>query len=251
MVLHSLRNDNIQDVRGFVEDIPDIIGPAIVSKYYEKGSLHDVLRAADQDDTLKKANELKWNVRVGIALDISKGIVYLHSKNPPMIHRDLKAANCFIDSNWKACIGDFGFTKPSDFAGKVGPGDGPGNPRWLAPEMRREKSMPTPASDVYSFGMILYELLAFSPPYGKIYSHVQLYNAILLGKKPDIPDPERLVGVKEDNCLFGTSGAYAEYVNLMEACWCNDYSKRPLIQDVHDRLEHILKLYNKAVKANG
>lgn len=106
-VMARMRFENIQDLNGFCEH-PEH-GLVLVSKYYARGSLAAVLK-----DGLRKprcAEQLHWSRRLRLAHDIAKGLSYMHGQNPPIIHRDLKAINCFIDDAWKAVVGDFGLTR--------------------------------------------------------------------------------------------------------------------------------------------
>lgn len=62
--------------------------PCVVTEYCSRGSLYDLLQAAKADPSL--AGQLDWSRRLGLALDAAKGMLYLHSHKPPIIHRDLK-----------------------------------------------------------------------------------------------------------------------------------------------------------------
>ncbi len=73
--------------------------PFLVLEYMGKGDLFSVL----QDNSF----ELEWDLRLSIATDIARGMRYLHSQTPPVIHRDLKSPNVFISDRWyiRECIG--------------------------------------------------------------------------------------------------------------------------------------------------
>jgi serine/threonine protein kinase len=95
---------------------------------------------------------------VNILRDISSAMQFLHSATPPVIHGDLKSMNILVDNKNRAKIADFGLSSSS---GRYGTG----TPLWMAPELLRGDSGNTLATDVYSFGIILYEVYARRDPY--------------------------------------------------------------------------------------
>src|SRR5689334_7419282 len=84
----------------------------IITEYCERGSLFDVYS--------KTPKRLTWSKRVKIARDAAEGLFYLHSLNPPCIHRDIKSMNILIDSNLNAKIGDFGTSRIMDIKTRDG-----------------------------------------------------------------------------------------------------------------------------------
>ncbi len=107
-----------------------------------------------------------------MALDIAAGMNFLHSLSPPLLHRDVKSPNILIKStdyrNVTAKIADFGLTVEmltGSFRGiKKGSLREVVNPTWLAPEILRGSNFGLP-SDVYPFGVILWELYSRQHPY--------------------------------------------------------------------------------------
>jgi len=237
-VMEKLRHDNIQVLRGFVE----LDGsPAIVSKYYANGSLLYQLKLAARNSKKLKEHFL-WQRRLKYAMDIAKAIECMHSKQPPIVHRDLKAHNCFIDEHWNCLVGDFGFTKAATAQSTENEiWSCPTNPMWLAPETLSENGAFTCASDIYAFGMTLYEMLMFKAPWPNMY-HLKLSNMISQGERPAIPKPEKLIGVKDDNARFLSSGAFDMYIDLMKACWSHNPEDRPHIKEVFAELKGIDKI---------
>lgn len=92
-----------------------------------------------------------------IMRDIAQGLRYLHSSKPPIVHGDLKARNILIDSRFRAKVADFGLSEKK----KNGL---TGTPFFMAPEYLRGKNY-APACDIYSVGMIMYEIYAREDPY--------------------------------------------------------------------------------------
>lgn len=121
---------------------------------------------------------------------ILKGLFYLHSHNPPVIHRDLKCDNIFVNGNQgEVKIGDLGLAailKKSYAARCVG------TPEFMAPEVYEEEY--NELVDIYSFGMCVLEMVTFEYPYSECNHPAQIYKKVISGKKPDalytVKDPE-------------------------------------------------------------
>ncbi|KAI4301892.1 hypothetical protein L6164_035129 [Bauhinia variegata] len=121
---------------------------------------------------------------------ILKGLLYLHSHDPPVIHRDLKCDNIFINGNQgEVKIGDLGLAailRKSHTAHCVG------TPEFMAPEVYEEAY--NELVDIYSFGMCILEMVTFEYPYSECTHPAQIYKKVISGKKPDalykVEDPE-------------------------------------------------------------
>ncbi|GER25082.1 kinase [Striga asiatica] len=121
---------------------------------------------------------------------ILQGLLYLHSHDPPVIHRDLKCDNIFINGNQgEVKIGDLGLAailRKSHAARCVG------TPEFMAPEVYEEEY--NELVDIYSFGMCILEMVTFEYPYSECSHPAQIYKKVISGKKPDalykVKDPE-------------------------------------------------------------
>ncbi|RYQ90856.1 hypothetical protein Ahy_B09g096822 isoform B [Arachis hypogaea] len=121
---------------------------------------------------------------------ILRGLLYLHSHDPPVIHRDLKCDNIFINGNQgEVKIGDLGLAailRKSHAAHCVG------TPEFMAPEVYEEAY--NELVDIYSFGMCILEMVTFEYPYSECTHPAQIYKKVISGKKPDalykVKDPE-------------------------------------------------------------
>lgn len=200
-----------------------------------------------------RAAELHWGRRLQFALDISCGMNFLHSRSPAVLHRDLKAMNCFIDKDWCALVGDFGMSKEIRMANSFASASSVGlqNPRWMAPEIIQNDAygaatecseIPyTRASDVFAFGMLLYEILTWVVPWKRARDVFEIRVNVLQGKRPEIPSIARIPGVAEDNNGFIESGGYENFINLMKSCWDQDPNKRPSFGMVYARIGMMLE----------
>ncbi|KAK4434024.1 Serine/threonine-protein kinase WNK1 [Sesamum alatum] len=121
---------------------------------------------------------------------ILQGLLYLHSHDPPIIHRDLKCDNIFINGNQgEVKIGDLGLAailRKSHAARCVG------TPEFMAPEVYEEEY--NELVNIYSFGMCILEMVTFEYPYSECTHPAQIYKKVISGKKPDalykVKDPE-------------------------------------------------------------
>jgi ankyrin repeat protein/serine/threonine protein kinase len=246
-VMAGLRHDNIQDLRGYCIT-PD--GPAIVSKYYARGSMADSLRQGLSNP--ERRAELTWTRRLHMAVDVAAGLLYMHSYETPILHRDLKAINCFLDEHYRALVGDFGLTKPMQDRARSAASSGAvaNNPRWLAPELLTDtelgESHYTTKTDVYAFGMVMFELLTWREPFRNT-GHWEIINKVGKGERPVIPP--RLPGVANDNEIFIQGGVMEEYVQLMNRCWAQDPAARPEFEEIHPQLEKMLVQHIQNVRA--
>lgn len=134
----------------------------LVYEYMENGNLSDRLNCKNN------AMPLEWFHRYRIAWEIASALVFLHNSKPkPIVHRDLKPANIFLDRNLVAKIGDFGLSTflPADLSSStVFKNTAPvGTLFYVDPEYHRT-GMVSPKSDIYSFGMVILQLLTAKLP---------------------------------------------------------------------------------------
>ena len=113
---------------------------------------------------------------MSIVRDIAQGLRFLHTANPPVVHKDLKSKNVLIDSQFRAKVSDFGLLESQ------------GTPYFMAPEVLLG-GRTTPASDMYSFGITLYEIFSRKHPYkGKAFKEViRLVTDNTVKLRPPIP----------------------------------------------------------------
>ncbi|XP_030649325.1 serine/threonine-protein kinase WNK4 [Chanos chanos] len=130
---------------------------------------------------LKRFKEMKLKLLQRWSHQILKGLHFLHTRTPPIIHRDLKCDNIFITGpTGSVKIGDLGLAtlKSASFAKSV-----IGTPEFMAPEMYEEKY--DEAVDVYAFGMCMLEMATSEYPYSECQNAAQIYRKVTSGMKPD------------------------------------------------------------------
>ncbi|KAE8293649.1 Serine/threonine-protein kinase WNK2 [Larimichthys crocea] len=139
---------------------------------------------------LKRFKVMKPKVLRSWCRQILKGLHFLHTRTPPIIHRDLKCDNIFITGpTGSVKIGDLGLAtlKAASFAKSV-----IGTPEFMAPEMYEEHY--DEAVDVYAFGMCMLEMATSEYPYSECQNAAQIYRKVTSGVKPasynKVMDPE-------------------------------------------------------------
>lgn len=166
--------------------------------------------------------------KLKMAREAAKGISWLHSLTPVIIHRDLKPENILCDESGKVVkVADFGLSLVKDHSKQEAEEMKKirGSPAFMSPEALLGKEL-TPKTDVYSFGMILWELLTGRSPYEdlEIESFEQLIEEISnKGTRETIPDDAPV-------CLR----------RLLEACWKGNPEERPNFLQILAQLDDCL-----------
>jgi serine/threonine protein kinase len=157
----SLRHPNVVGFLGFC-----LTPPALATEFCSRGSLYSLLRAAAANESGVEARALTWARRAALARDAAAGMLHLHSRRPAIVHRDLKSPNLLVTGEWAVKIADVGLSKIVEDATASNAHSTAANinPRWLAPEIFGGTSA-SPASDVYSFGLVMWELLTWELPW--------------------------------------------------------------------------------------
>ncbi|PWA69428.1 protein kinase-like domain, Phloem protein 2-like protein [Artemisia annua] len=165
-MLTKCKHPNIVSLLGFCEEGSERI---LVYEHVSNGSLSDYF------EKINNTKRLSWAQRLQICLDIAQGLDYLHSnteEKPMIIHRDIKSDNILLDNNWVAKIADFGLSKlrpANQKANTINTGTIAGTEVYLDPEYM-ETGRLKKESDIYSFGVVLFEVVSGKLAYDKSYS---------------------------------------------------------------------------------
>ncbi|KAL8128660.1 hypothetical protein V2J09_017815 [Rumex salicifolius] len=214
-LLQRVRHPNVVQFLGAVTQSSPLM---IVTEYLPKGDFCRYLKVKGQL-TPRKA--------VKFALDISRGISYLHENKPePIIHLDLEPSNILCDDSGNLKVADFGVSKLLKVAKEIV--DGPQinddtSCRYMAPELFRNEVYNTKV-DVFSFGLILQEMIEGCPPFSD---------------KDETEVPQ--LYAKKHRPPFRASGELYDHglKELIEECWSEDPTKRPTFREIIDRLDHM------------
>ncbi|GMH20634.1 hypothetical protein Nepgr_022475 [Nepenthes gracilis] len=217
-LLGRLHHRNLVNLVGYCVDKGQHM---LIYEYMSNGSLEKVLYGEELDT-------LSWDERLQIALDISHGIEYLHEGAvPPVVHRDLKSANILLDHSMRAKVADFGLSKVELFDGRTSSLKGTYgymDPAYIS------TSKPTVKSDIYSFGVIIFELMTAIHPHQNLMDYVNL--ASMQADGIDEILDKRLVG----KC---NPAEARELARVAYRCLRRSPRKRPTIAEVS---QSILKI---------
>ncbi|KAF7851834.1 hypothetical protein BT93_L1997 [Corymbia citriodora subsp. variegata] len=166
--LGKLQHPNIVKILGYCVSNSDRV---LVYEFIEKGSLdqwlYDTTSETSDLSWSKSSVErrpLSWDTRMKIIKGVASGLAYMHGLPTPIIHRDIKASNVLLDTDFEAHIADFGLARTIDashshvstqFAGTMG---------YMPPEYKEGFTAATLKADVYSFGILMLEIATSRRP---------------------------------------------------------------------------------------
>ena len=212
----------------------------ILSEYMERGSLADImLTLRDGGEEGEDTPQWTYELILACALQAARGMQYLHNSSPPICHRDLKSSNLVVDEHWVVKVTDFGVSRMLDSNGEasvINPSSeiddagyfaqdscresavggimslNIGTTAWAAPEILIAKTYGSYSLkvDVYSFGIVLWELWEKDTPFKEFTSRFDMADAIRCGARPQL----------SSDCPEGLQ-------NLYNLCVQTDPSKRP------------------------
>jgi len=206
-LLRSLRHPNILQFLGSCSVPPNI---CLVTEFMPRGDLHKIIhdKTIALDKTLTKR----------ICIDVARGMLYLHSSNPFVIHRDLKSHNVLIGEYWTAKVADFGLSKIIQSWEETSKYTPCGTPKWAAPEVLRNEIYTTKA-DVYSFAIILWEMSTRQDPF------------------PGMSAFELIVQVGKHGLRPGVLSDSYPLAHLIAECWEDNPKLRPSFERILAVLE--------------
>jgi serine/threonine protein kinase len=192
----------------------------IVQEFIEGGTLYELLTSSAPMTT---------DTRMSFALDVARGMSYLHGLLPPIIHRDLKSLNLLVAAGPPGHpptvkLTDFGLARSKQtMMGETAKMTQVGTPYWTAPEIFDDATY-NESADVYSFAMVLYEIWSRKLPWQGLQPVQVALKVVNERARPPVP-----VEMDTEEC-FGISA-------LMSECWGHDPSRRPSFEDCVLRLE--------------
>ncbi|KDQ16145.1 hypothetical protein BOTBODRAFT_623512, partial [Botryobasidium botryosum FD-172 SS1] len=210
--------------------LPSIDGlPHLMSPLMQNGAA---------DDFVRKNPNVN---RVRLLVQITQGLEYMHTRDPPIIHGDLKANNILVSDKGSACLSDFGLSRvhvectstatlATSSLSAPAPAPAPitrtydANFRWGAPEVLLGEMRRTPASDIFSLGRLKVELLTGQVPFPGLTDGTIIER--IIASQYDRPTDSDTIACGLDDDMWA----------LILECWARDYLKRPSASQVVERL---------------
>ncbi|GKV25019.1 hypothetical protein SLEP1_g34530 [Rubroshorea leprosula] len=242
-LLSRLHSPYLLDLIGYCSDNNHKL---LVYEFVANGGLQEHLYPARVSSTVNV--KLDWETRLRIALEAAKGLEYLHEHvNPPVIHRDFKSSNILLDKDFHAKVSDFGLAKlGSDKAGGHVSTRVLGTQGYVAPEYALTGHLTT-KSDVYSYGVVLLELLTGRVPVDM--KRPPGEGVLVSWALPRLTDREKVVQIMDP----ALEGQYLmkeaiQVAAIAAMCVQPEADYRPLMADVVQSLVPLVKSHRSSSK---
>uniref|UniRef100_A0A8C4UYH5 Ankyrin repeat and kinase domain containing 1 n=1 Tax=Falco tinnunculus TaxID=100819 RepID=A0A8C4UYH5_FALTI len=201
----------------------------IVMEYMARGSLEKIL----------PTHKMSWQLKFRVIHEMGLAMNFLHSMTPPLLHLDLKPGNVLLDGNMHVKISDFGLSKWMEQSSRMQYIESSalrGTLSYIPPEMFLQNSKPPGIKyDVYSFGIVIWEVLMQKKPYAGA-NMMAIIVKVAAGKRP---------------CLEPISnewpGECQQMADLMKRCWDQDPKQRPSFTDIPVETDMLLSLIQSHV----
>jgi len=183
--------------------------PALVTLYMPNGSVEDLL--------IKNNDAVQYHLVVQMAIEACSGLQHLH--NEGVIHRDLAARNLLVDKEFHVQVSDFGLARVKNASESKGYSKSGAIPlKWSAPEAMEKKEY-SEKSDVFSFGVVMFEMFMRQSPWKKI-DHFEASRRVCNGERMELPD-----------------ALDSDLRDLIRHCWSHEKSSRPKVPEILNFLE--------------
>ncbi|XP_021721079.1 probable LRR receptor-like serine/threonine-protein kinase At5g48740, partial [Chenopodium quinoa] len=241
-LLSQIRHQNLVSLEGFCHESKQQI---LVYEYLPGGSLADSLYGSNS-----KKFTLNWVRRLKIGIDAAKGLHYLHNGSEPrIIHRDIKCSNILLDAQMNAKVADFGLSKQlSEAEATHVTTTVKGTTGYLDPEYYSTLQL-TEKSDIYSFGVVLLELICGREPFTRGSGNPDSFNLVLWAK-PFLQ--AGMFEVVDDNLVRDYDmESMRKAAAIASRCVERDASIRPTMGEVLQELKEAYSLQLAHLASNG
>ncbi|KAI9518528.1 hypothetical protein NQZ68_036410 [Dissostichus eleginoides] len=231
-VLHKARFNYIIQIFGICNE-PEFF--CIITEFMSNGSMDQLLHEKDMYPVLA------WPLRLRILYEIALGVNFLHNMNPPLLHHDLKTQNILMDGEFHVKIADFGLSKWRQLSVSRGSGSKPtemvGTVIYMPPE-KYEPSKSRRADvkhDVYSYAIIMWEVLSRQIPFEEVTNVVQIMFSVLRGMRPDTGEESLPPDIPNRETL----------ITLMTCGWTTNPEERPSFLKCLIELEPMVRTFDE------
>ena len=231
-IMSTMVHPNITQLYG-VSVVPVL---RMVMQFCPGGDLFEFLHPKDKitgKQTNATYDQISWNLRYKIGLDIAKGMRYLQSIKPPIIHRDLRSLNIFLidpteSSKLRAQVADFGLSRRVAYKIKGFLGTW----QWLAPEViNTEADQYDQRADIYSYGIVLWEIVTSLIPFDEYYFDKRFGKKIGPGESIDNYDINVITikkAIINDHLRPSIPSHVPDRIkSIILSCWKNNPNDRP------------------------
>ncbi|KAF6159926.1 hypothetical protein GIB67_033010 [Kingdonia uniflora] len=227
-VLGSIKHNNLVSLRGYCK-LPST--KLLIFDYVALGSLDDFLHG-----NVREKQPLNWNTRLRIALGSARGLAYLHHDcYPRIVHQNIKSSNILLDQNMEPLVSDFGLARLLEdedahvttvVAGTFG---------YLAPEYL-QNGRATEKSDIYSFGVLLLELVTGKRPNDPSFVKRGLN---VVGWMNTLVKENQLVDIVDKRCVDADVEGVESVLDIAVSCTDANPDDRPSMDNVLQMLEEL------------
>jgi len=222
-----LRRVNCPQIINFFGTVEEPNRMCIIIEYASRGSLFHVMNSVLYD--------IGWDRVFMISLEMTKGMKYLHSCTPSIVHRDLKSLNLLVTDNWGVKICDFGLARFTTPDNKQTLSRLRSTPAWSAPELLSDQLYST-ASDIYGIGMVMWELIfrsikgRYQRPFAEFKDITFDFQIVIQASKKNLRPTIPVV-------------TPTPMADLIARCWDGNPENRPNCDDILTNLERMQKNY--------
>ncbi|GAU96385.1 hypothetical protein RvY_07840 [Ramazzottius varieornatus] len=241
----AIRNDNIAELRGGCLEKASVL---LLYDYCSRGSLEESVN--------DMSSKFEWPLRFSYINDVIRAMHYIHTSSIKL-HGRLSSACCFIDSRFTLKVADVGLPSffnmnLAEFWSQKRRPDFYYRQFWVAPEVLREQEnrveevvkVTTKEQDIYSFGIIMQEIILHSPPYamyGDDYTDERIYNAIVKEGPP---------GMKAFRPMLDETAGHIDIIKICERCWAEIPQDRPSFNQIRVVMKEVTKLLGMGDRLN-